>query len=93
MENLLQDILWRRGIDIQDGEGVAARFVPAEAHAGDVDAVFAHEHADPADHARAVSILVNDERAIGTRFHEAAVDFHDARRAAEEGAGEDKAEA
>ena len=56
----------------------------AQRHAGDVHAVLAHERADVADDAGPVAIFEEEQHALGLRLHVAAVDLHDARRAAEE---------
>ena len=79
---------FRCGVEIQHRERFAADFVPAQRHAGDVHLVLAHERADVADDAGAVAIFDQQKDALRLRLHVAAVDFHDARRGAKEGAGD-----
>src|SRR5688572_3064414 len=69
----------RHAIEVEDGEGLAADFVAAEAHAGDVDVVLRLEGADVADHARAVFVVHEEQDDLGDDFDRAAGEADDAR--------------
>src|SRR5512139_2396986 len=56
LSDLRHDLLGHGAVDADDRHRAAPGALPAELHAGDVDAVLAHEHADPADDPRLVVV-------------------------------------
>jgi len=76
----------RRGVEREDGQRLAALLVAAERHVSDVHLVLAEDGAVAGDHAGAVDVFDEEQRAFGIRFDAAAVHLHDARRTGEEGA-------
>src|SRR5579862_9681877 len=75
-----------RVVDREDHHRAAARRVPADQHARDVDVVLAEDGADAADDARAVLVAADEEAALGHEVDAKRVDSGDPRLAHQHGA-------
>src|ERR1043166_1216756 len=69
LSDLIEGLRGRHTIQVEDGQRLAAGLVAAQAHAGNVDLVSAHERADMADHARPIFVVHQEEDAGGNDFH------------------------
>src|SRR5579859_746376 len=66
-------------VDREDHHRPAARSVPADEHARDVDVVLAKNGADAAHDARLVLVLADEEAALRDEVHSKPIDAHDSR--------------
>src|SRR5882724_11097802 len=80
-------------VEVQKGHRAAAATLPAELHAGDVDAVAPAERADAADHARDVEVGEHEDPAVRQGLERIAVDPDEARIPLEEDGAVDRHDA
>src|ERR1051325_4646196 len=77
--HFVQERLRRNAVQIQNGQGVPARDVTAEAHAGDVNFVLPHECPDIPDDARTVLVRHNKKDAGRDHFYRLTVHSNNSR--------------
>ncbi len=73
----VDEVLRWEGIEVEDGEGMAALVIAAQGHVGDIDLVFGEEAAEVADDARAIFIREDEEDAGGGDFDGDTIDTDD----------------
>ncbi len=62
--HLAQRLLRRRAVEVEHGDGLAARHLPADGHLGDVDLMLAEDGADVADQPRQVAVVEQQHHAV-----------------------------
>src|SRR5690606_22879470 len=75
-QDVVEGFLGDGVVHVEHHDGLAAALVPADLHAGDVDAVLAQDHANVTNHAGAIAVMSNQHVAGQGLAEREAVHFH-----------------
>ena len=76
-QNLAHHSCRQRGVQMDEGDCIAAHPVPAQVHGGNIDFLASQGRSDIPDHSRLVVIMDEQDMSLRNGFDEKVVELHD----------------